>query len=129
LRIGKYQKFVLLFLFLAIAVAAGIKAHAYLKEYNGYVEVCANGIAYVPRDAKFVKCYGKIRKVVRFDQVMALDEEDCKCPKCCDGLCYVFVTSGPPNPESDPAHLAPYCLDENDASAQDEPIWILWLTC
>lgn len=68
-----------------------IMADSFASESSKYIEVCANGIVYVPANTKFVKCYGVVRKVIRFSDVLTLGMEECKCPKCCDGDCYVFA--------------------------------------
>jgi hypothetical protein len=80
----------------ACLVIATIKAYSYNQEYLGFVEVCNNGIAYVPRGTKFVKCHGIVKKIVIFESGATVDE-DCAClnQKCCDGLCYVFIETDP----------------------------------
>ncbi len=77
-----------------------------------YVEVGGGKIAYVPRTAKFVKFNGRIRRVVRFDSSLSPGENDCQCPKCCDGYCYVIVFS-----------------DSIPGSNPISPLVILWVSC
>lgn len=83
----------LFFLVSAAFFYAALRTNSFAAESSKYIEVCANGIIYVPANTKFVKCYGVIRKVVRFSDVLTEGLEDCKCPKCCDGGCYVFIAS------------------------------------
>jgi hypothetical protein len=86
-------------IFLVIIILGGFlvsafRASAYLKESDDYIEVCAKGLATVPKDVRYVKCYGIVRKVVRLEQTLAKNQEDCLCPKCCDGDCYIMVSVG-----------------------------------
>jgi hypothetical protein len=91
---SKKIKFIALFFLVSSAfLYAAIAANSFVNESSKYIEVCANGIVYVPANTKFVKCYGVIRKVIRISDVLTLVIEDCKCPKCCSGECYVFVAS------------------------------------
>lgn len=93
-KMSKKIKFIALFFLVSSAFFyAAIAANSFANESSKYIEVCANGIVYVPANTKFVKCYGIIRKVIRFSDVLTESMEDCRCPKCCDGDCYVFVAS------------------------------------
>lgn len=87
----KIKLIALFFLVSSAFLYAAIAASSYVDESSRYIEVCANGIVYVPLNTKFVKCFGVIRKVVRFGDVLTEGVEDCRCPKCCDGDCYVLV--------------------------------------
>lgn len=78
-----------------ILVFSAINTATYLAEIEGYVEVCAKGPVYVPPTAAFVRCYGVIRRVVAISDSITEEEEDCQCPKCCDGLCYVIIYVDP----------------------------------
>ena len=60
-------------------------------ENGASIEVHGPGIAYVPLSAKYVTYDGMVRKVSRFSATLLTGEEDCQCPKCCDGRCYVIV--------------------------------------
>jgi len=94
------------FLVLGLIVVAGIlffsvlNAQSYVKEIDRYIEVCANGLTYVPSNTAYVKCYGVIRKVVGITEFITATEEECKCPDCCDGFCYIIIVSEPTS-ESD----------------------------
>lgn len=93
-KMSKKIKYIALFFLVSSAfLYAAIAANSFVNESSRYIEVCANGIVYVPPNTKFVKCYGVIRRVIRFSDVLTLVIEDCKCPKCCDGECYVPVIS------------------------------------
>ena len=58
---------------------------------GAYIEVHGPDIAYVPLTAKYVKYDGKIKKVVRFAETLSENEEECQCPNCCKGRCYVII--------------------------------------
>lgn len=91
---SKKIKFITLFILVFSAfLYAAIEANSFVNESSKFIEVCANGIVYVPANTKFVKCYGVIRKIISFSDVLTLGMEDCRCPKCCNGECYVLVAS------------------------------------
>jgi hypothetical protein len=76
---------------------AVLNAGSYIKERDNYVEVGGGKIAYVPRTAEFVKLNGQVRRIVKFASTLSNAVKDCKCPKCCEGNCYVIVfTDGGP---------------------------------
>ena len=60
-------------------------------ETTQLVEVHGPDIAYVPLTAKYVKYDGRVREVVKFAAAVEDGKENCRCPNCCDGLCYVVV--------------------------------------
>jgi len=78
-------------LVLAAFLYAAISANSYVSESKGLIEVCSNGTVYVPAGTKFVKCNGIVRRIIRTGDVLAAGQEDCKCPKCCSGDCYIPV--------------------------------------
>lgn len=87
-------KFVALFFLVSSAfLYAALAADSYVNESSRYIEVCANGFVYVPLNTKFVKCFGVIRKVDHFSDVLIEGVEDCRCPKCCGGECFVVVAA------------------------------------
>jgi len=89
---SKKIKFLALFFLVSSAFFyAALSASSFVSESSRLIEVCAKGPVYVPLATKFVKCYGVIRRVIRFSDVLTLGMEDCKCPKCCGGDCYVPV--------------------------------------
>ena len=84
---------------LARAVTLGLanavlKAGSYLTERESYIEVYSDKIVYVPMTAQYVKYNGQVRKIAKFGAAPSEGEEDCKCPKCCDGMCYVIIYTG-----------------------------------
>jgi hypothetical protein len=88
----KKIKYIALFFLVSSAfLYATLAAYSYVNESSRYIEVCANGIVYVPLNTKYVKCFGVIRKVDHFSDVLTMGVEDCHCPKCCGGDCYVVV--------------------------------------
>jgi hypothetical protein len=117
----RIRSLALVFLSVTLAVAA-VKAYSYYQEYVGFIEVCDNGIAHVPKGTQFVKCHGIVRKVILFE-MSATDDEDCACLdlKCCDGFCYVFVEVDPEVSSSGSNHYR-----ELDV---DEIIIKMWISC
>ena len=83
-----------------MVILSVVKANSYVKEYNDYIEVCSNGIAYVPFDTKFVKCRGIVLEVQDITRSLTPEEIDCECPKCCDGYCYIIAYG---DPDQEPA--------------------------
>ncbi|MDH7512187.1 MAG: hypothetical protein QHH14_04475 [Clostridiales bacterium] len=87
--------------FLAAAFPAGNgeSAPAQAGESAKLIEVCSNGIVYVPPGTKYVTCRGKIMKVLaivpRVEGVQT--KGNCECPDCCSGMCgiTVYCTSVP----------------------------------
>ena len=64
---------------------------------DSYIEVGGGKIVYVPRTTQFVKFNGQVRKIVRFASTLSAEEQDCQCPNCCKGYCYVIIfTDGSP---------------------------------
>jgi len=61
-----------------------------------YIEVCSNGIVYLPPDTKLVTCSGRIMRVIAVVPAgeQTLMREDCDCPRCCGGVCTVTVSCG-----------------------------------
>lgn len=53
------------------------------------IEVHGPNIACVPMTERFVTYDGKIRKITKFTAMVS--PGDCRCPKCCDGECYVII--------------------------------------
>ena len=81
------------------AYAVGTKATeaAAIAESPKYIEVCAQGTAYVPPDTKFVTCQGRVMKVlaiVPLEGRSLAPGADCDCPRCCDGACAVTIACG-----------------------------------
>jgi hypothetical protein len=75
-----------------IGMASGIpKAATDQRNADSYIEIVANRITYVPRTAQYVKVNGQVRRIVKFATELTKAEEDCKCPNCCKGSCYIIV--------------------------------------
>jgi len=79
--------------FLAAAYPVGNKEAAAPQESARLIEVCSNGIVYVPPGTKYVTCRGKIMKVLAIVPRMegVKTEGDCECPDCCAGACGITV--------------------------------------
>jgi hypothetical protein len=93
-------------------VIAVLNAGSSIPKKDSYIEVGGGKIVYVPRTTQYVKFNGQVRKVVRFASTLSADEKDCKCPKCCDGNCYVIVYT-----------------DRVPGSKPILPLWVLWVSC
>jgi len=126
---AKTRIFIFMGLALAVLTMAAIRAHSFIQDAGRYIEVCRNGIVYVPPGTKYVKCNGIIRKVVGFSKEMTLDGS-CQCPACCEGDCYVIVECAA---DPDPAG-AFYAGGGMDSSGKDKTGGLrshcgLWLSC
>ena len=87
---------------LVSAYSAGTVDTGMSADASSYIEVCSQGIVFVPPGTRYVTCHGKIMKVMGI--VSREDGEqidggggagDCFCPKCCGGYCAVIVSCGP----------------------------------
>jgi len=126
----KPMRYILIVFAVSGLVCAFLRANSFISEYNRYIEVCSNGIAYVPKDTKFVKCNGIVRKVLRFEKAVILEVDPCQCPKCCDGDCYVIVNSDPsPESQSGPIQNSPSPADANFRERSNLDVYILWISC
>jgi hypothetical protein len=65
------------------------------SEIGPLVEVHSREVAFVPVTAKHVTYDGVVRRIRRFSSTLNMGEEDCRCPKCCDGRCYVIIYTDP----------------------------------
>ena len=120
--------FVLVFSSLAV-----IHAKSSLDDKEKIIEVCANGIVYLPPGTKLVKCYRKIMKIIRITPYLAELEqqtkdggEDCHCPRCCDGECYIVVSCEGAHEES--AYSDSYA-SENESGSNMGVLCAVWLFC
>lgn len=93
-RQKKYQIIASFILIFAIFVFTEINAKSYLDGQNRIIEVCSEGVVYVPPGTKFVKCNGKVKKVIRITpyQPGQREDENCLCPSCCGGVCGVIIS-------------------------------------
>ena len=85
---------VLLFLFCTLflgLVSGAPKTVSSTAKKDVYIEVHGSSIACVPLSTKYVKYDGRVRKVLRFSATLLAGEEDCQCPTCCNGECYIIV--------------------------------------
>lgn len=83
-----------------------------MQSRPSYVEISGSEITYVPQTSSYVKIDGKLTRIVRFEPYRQQAETDCRCPKCCNGICYIIVYS--------------------DAVILNQPIrllYFLWLDC
>lgn len=93
-------------------VIAVLNAGSSTPKKDSYIEVGGGKIVYVPRTANYVKFNGQVRKIVRFASTLSAGEKDCKCPRCCDGYCYVIVYS-----------------DSVPGRNPILPLFVIWLSC
>ena len=86
------RAFLFLFCILFLGLVPSVQtAGPAFGEKEVYVEVHGSNIAHVPITAKYVKYDGKIRRISRFSAALASGEEDCQCPQCCNGRCYIII--------------------------------------
>jgi len=117
------------FLIFFIVIISSVRANSFIQEYNKYVEVCDNGIAYVPLDTKYVTCHGIILEIKGMTRSLAEDEFGCECPICCDGWCYIIVYSDPA-PENETDKSADRMSDQSFYGKENSlDIIYLWFTC
>ena len=89
---GKRQVRISLFCILLLGLVARVqKADPAFVEKANFIEVHGPDIAYVPMTAKYVKYDGIVRKISKFCAIQNTGENDCQCPNCCDGRCYVII--------------------------------------
>jgi hypothetical protein len=75
-----------------IGMASGTpKAATSQRNADSCIEIVANRVTYVPRTAQYVKVNGQVHRIVKFATELTKAEEDCKCPHCCKGSCYILV--------------------------------------
>jgi hypothetical protein len=74
-------------------VIAVLSAGSNTTKKDSYIEVGGGKIVYVPRTTQYVKFNGQIRKIVRFASTLSAEEQDCQCPNCCKGSCYMIIFS------------------------------------
>lgn len=56
--------------------------------------------------------------------------EDCRCPKCCDGECYVIVIKDPePDQELHSLQDTSFQTEKYYKKVDQEGIYYLWITC
>ena len=86
------QAFIFPFCILLLGLVPRVQtANPAFGEKDTYVEVHGPNIACVPITAKYVKYDGIIKKISRFSAALSTGEEDCQCPKCCNGHCYIII--------------------------------------
>ena len=116
----KYQMIASFLLIFAVLLFTEITAESHPGGNDRIIEVCSEGIVYVPPGTKIVKCMGKVMRVIRvtpYQSEMYLDE-DCICWNCCDGECGIIIAcDGEPEKFSD--------SDLIDGGA----LCILWVDC
>lgn len=93
MRFSKVLFISLFILLLSTAYSTGGRESANPEDSAKYIEVCRNGIVYLPPGTKYVTCHGKVMRVLYIAPLMAQIESDndCDCPKCCGGLCGITV--------------------------------------
>ncbi|MBM3285672.1 MAG: hypothetical protein FJY81_07340 [Candidatus Aminicenantes bacterium] len=90
-------------LFLSAAYSTGVSETAVYEESAAHIEVCANGIVYLPPGTRHVTCHGKVMRVLYVVPIRG-EMQDCNCPQCCGGLCGITVLCAEvPEPSSSEA--------------------------
>ncbi len=85
-------------LFVFFAYPTGTKTSPIDATPGPHIEVCSNGIVYVPAGTRFVTCRGRVMEVIAIVSLAEGTEAagGCQCPLCCGGLCTVTVRCGMP---------------------------------
>jgi hypothetical protein len=86
---------VVMVVLLAGISSMGVQSELYPVDESKLIEVCADGVVFVPPGTKFVRCNGKVMKVDRIEEGVVRESINCRCPRCCDGLCYIIVACNP----------------------------------
>ena len=107
-------------LILAIFIFTEIKAESLSDGKDRIIEVCSEGVVYVPPGTKIVKCMGKVRKVKKITPYQLLQrlDESCLCPNCCGGECGVIISCDGQIGES----------FDSDSMGQGS-LCVLWMDC
>lgn len=115
----KYQIIASFLIIFAVFVFTEIKAESFPDGKERIIEVCSEGVVYVPHGTKLVKCNGKVKKVLGitpYNPILLGGE--CICWNCCGGECAVIIScDGLPGEFSD-----------SDSSTQGS-LCLIWLFC
>ena len=94
------------------------------------IDVCLYGIVHVPRDTKYVKCYGKVYKVKKIVEYTGESKDSNRCPHCYDGLCYVIIACDPVPKNLQNSKDGCGCGSDKKATTKDGIFLCeLWLEC
>ena len=119
-RQNKYRILASFLLIFAIFVFTEIKAESFPGGKDRIIEVCSEGLVYVPPGTKIVKCMGKVKKIIRvlpYNPDLR-EGESCLCWNCCGGECGVVIAcDGKPGEFSDSDSIAKGSL------------CVLWVDC
>ena len=119
-----------IFLFIAglisiILFAAPIIEISNNKSTDELIEVCDNGIVYVPQGTVLVKCHGVIKKVLKIESASS-ERMDCNCPTCCNRICYIWISCEPLSNHSNEFDHGD--IDRNESRTRID-YCRLWTTC
>lgn len=84
-------------LIFAIFVFTEIKAESFPERNERIIEVCSEGVVYVPYGTKLVKCNGKVKKVLGMTPYQPTmerggEEGSCLCWDCCGDACGIIIS-------------------------------------
>ena len=116
----KYQIIASFLLILSVFVFTEIKAESFPGGKDRIIEVCSEGIVYVPYGTKIVKCNGKVKRVIRITPYDSSQREggSCICWNCCGGVCAIIIACDPEPGE----------FSDSDSSAKGL-LCAIWLEC
>lgn len=119
----KNQIIVSFLLIFAIFVFTEIKAESHPERSERIIEVCAEGVVYVPPGTKLVKCNGKVKRVIGMTPyqttIMSEGEEgSCICWDCCGDICGIIISC-----DAEPEEFS-----DSDAGPGGM-LCLLWLNC
>jgi len=105
-RILKTLTAALFVLSLSAAYSTGVNETALYEESAAHIEVCTNGLVYLPPGTRHVTCHGKVMRVLYVVPIRG-EMQSCDCPQCCGGLCGITVICAEvPEPSSGEAHCS-----------------------
>ncbi len=117
----KNQIIVSFLLIFAIFVFTEIKAESHPNGKERIIEVCAEGVVYVPPGTKLVKCNGKVKKVLGvtpYQTAIMREGDSCLCWDCCGGACGIIIS----------CDAEPQEFSDSD-SGPGVYLCLLWLDC
>ena len=115
----KNRMIVSFLLIFAIFIFKEIKSKSLLVGKERIIEVCSEGVVYVPPGTKVVKCMGIVKRVIRvipYQPDLRIGES-CLCWECCDGECAIIITC-----DMEPGELL-------DSDTTNGTLCLLWLDC
>ncbi len=119
----KCQIIVSFLLIFAVFVFTEIKAESHPNGKERIIEVCSEGVVYVPYGTKLVKCNGKVKKVLGITPYLTTIEgegggKNCLCWDCCGNACGIIISC-----DAEPGEFS------DSDSNKNGYLCLIWLDC